>query len=95
MEESISGVSPTRSARKTRSETSRLTLSLLLGGLVLVGFSQQIGQICVETRTPQGGVIWSAEDADRAALTFRCLGGMAFVWGLAERLISALTRERP
>ena len=63
--------------------------ALLAGGVLL---ANGLGREVVQTCGPTGNCSWVPEDADRAAVTWRCLGGMAFAAGLVERLFLAGAR---
>lgn len=72
-----------------------IVFGLMAAGILLVACAEWLGQQSVTHCGAGGGCGWSPEDAHAAANTFRCFGVMAFVAGVAERVILFVKAQKP
>lgn len=65
-------------------------------GVVLVLFANPLGnELAPKTYFGNNSVFWSTEDVRAIATNLRIIGGMAFAAGLVERLVLAITSQKP
>ena len=75
-------------AEESRRAAANLAVALLfVTGLLLVLCAEWLGRLWVQHCGPSGGCTWYSEEAHAAASTFRSLGVMVFIVGVAERVI--------
>lgn len=80
---------------KQRTAMNWTVTALIVGGILLVLCSEWLGEMWVQDCGSNGPCSWDPIEAHSVADTFRCLGLMVFIAGIAERVLLVVRGQHP